>query len=246
MTESESICKECGHPTEWAQDIASAVCTQCGTLADPSQQSALTSAHDSLPRDVPSYAPPTTLKSIRRNASWDLPGQGSDSRNDRNKVLSLPIFFPPFSFHRSQLTIHNLICTLSDRLGYHGVANRSQAIFDSIMQRTSMKWGKAARLAAAASVVFAMREQGRGDRTHYVAVSVSFALFSLSIELPVPALWLWLQPPVWFPLRASSWAYFKAMADPWTTSCITSTLFPLLCLSTFHFLIQIRTMNNCD
>jgi transcription factor IIIB 90 kDa subunit len=94
MTESESICKECGHPTEWAQDIGSAVCTQCGTLADPSQQSALTSAQESFPRDVPSYAPPTTLKSIRRNAAWDLPGQGSDSRNDRNKVLSLSLLFP--------------------------------------------------------------------------------------------------------------------------------------------------------
>lgn len=153
MTESESICEECGHPTEWAQDIGSAVCTECGTLADPSQQSALTSAQESFPRDVPSYAPPTTLKSIRRNTTWDLPGQSSDSRSDRNK-----------------LTIHTLICTLSDRLGYHGVATRAQAIFDSIMQRTSRKWGKAAKLAAAAAVVFAMREQGRGDRTHHVAV----------------------------------------------------------------------------
>jgi len=85
--------------------------------------------------------------------------------------------FSPFSNHRSQLTIHNLICTLSDRLGYHGVTIRAQAIFDTIMQRTSIKWGKAAKLAAAAAVVFAMREQGRGDRTHYVAVSASFPLF---------------------------------------------------------------------
>jgi hypothetical protein len=93
MSESESNCKECGHPTEWAQDIGSAVCTQCGTLADPTQQSALTSAQESFPRDVPSYAPPTTLKSIRRNATWDLPGQNSDSRNDRNKVLSISLSF---------------------------------------------------------------------------------------------------------------------------------------------------------
>jgi hypothetical protein len=57
------------------------------------------------------------------------------------------------------------------------VAIRAQAIFDTIMQRTSMKWGKAAKLAAAAAVVFAMREQGRGDRTHYVAVSTSLPLF---------------------------------------------------------------------
>ena len=58
------------------------------------------------------------------------------------------------------------------------MANRAQAIFDSAMQRTSMKWGKAAKLAAGAAIVFAMREQERGDRTHYVAVSSSsFPLF---------------------------------------------------------------------
>jgi hypothetical protein len=83
MSSPETICNECGHPTEWAQDIGSAVCTQCGTLADPSQQSALTSALEC----IPSYAPRTTLKSIRRNAAWDLPGQSSNSRNDRTKVL---------------------------------------------------------------------------------------------------------------------------------------------------------------
>lgn len=167
-------CKECGHPTEWAQDVGSAVCIQCGTLADPSQQSALTSSLDPFPRDGPSYTPPTTLKSIRRNAAWDLPGQSSDSRNDRNKVLSLFHLVLPFSNHRfPQLTVHNLIRTLAGRLGHHGVATRAQAIFDSMMQRTSMKWGKAAKLAAGAAVVFAMREQGRGDRTHCVAVSSS-------------------------------------------------------------------------
>jgi transcription factor IIIB subunit 2 len=93
---SEANCKECGHPTEWAQDVGSAVCTHCGTLADSSQQSALTSSLDSFPRDVPSYVPPTTLKSIRRNTAWDLPGQSSGSRNDRNKVLSLFHLLSPF------------------------------------------------------------------------------------------------------------------------------------------------------
>lgn len=58
------------------------------------------------------------------------------------------------------------------------MASRAQAIFDSTMQRTSMKWGKAAKLAAGAAVVFAMREQGRGDRTHYVAVRSSFFVSS--------------------------------------------------------------------
>jgi len=105
-----SSCKECGHPTEWAQDIGSAVCTQCGTLADSSQQSALTSSADfinntyhHLPSSSTCARP--TLKSIRRNTAWDLPGQGSDSRNERKKVLRLLCFsrpFPPFS-HRIAL-----------------------------------------------------------------------------------------------------------------------------------------------
>jgi hypothetical protein len=43
-----------------------------------------------------------------------------------------------------------------------------------------MRWGKATKLAAGAALVFAMREQGRGDRTHHVAVSPSsFSLFSV-------------------------------------------------------------------
>ncbi|KAI0247065.1 hypothetical protein BJV78DRAFT_77737 [Lactifluus subvellereus] len=158
-----SNCKECGHATEWARDLGSAVCTNCGTLADSSQQSALTSSADFLsdvyPRDAPlsTYSRSITLKSIRRDAAWDLPGQGANSRNERNKFA-----------------IHEFIRTLADRLGQHGAATRAQAIFDSAMQRTSLRWGRAAKLAAGAALVFAMREQGRGDRTHHVAVSLIF------------------------------------------------------------------------
>ena len=86
------------------------------------------------------------------------------------------------------------------------MANRAQAIFDSAMQRTSMKWGKAAKLAAGAAIVFAMREQERGDRTHYVAVSSSsFPLFISVDTIGLPgqfpcclALWLW-------PCASSTW-----------------------------------------
>jgi len=184
---SESICKECGHLTEWARDLGSAVCTQCGTLADSSQQSALTSPVDFINSHDPhisTYAPSTTLKSIRRNAAWDLPGQGANSRNERNKVLRLVSLRPlPRSYRPPQLSTHGLIRTLSDRLGHHGAAIRAQAIFDSVMQRTSTRWGKGAKRAAGAAVVFAMREQGRGDRTHHVAVSPSS--LSLSSVSPI-------------------------------------------------------------
>src|SRR6266851_3371632 len=95
-------CKGCGHPTEWVRDIGSAVCTQCGTLADSSQQSALTSSADffnsTYAHDRPSSSTHarTTLKSIHRNTAWDLPGQGADSRNERKKVLHLLSLSHPF------------------------------------------------------------------------------------------------------------------------------------------------------
>ena len=90
----------------------------------------------------------------------------------------------PLLNRSSQLTIHSLIHTLAGRLEHYGVATRAQAIFDFMMQRTSIKWGKAAKLAAGAAVVFAMREQGRGDRTHYVAVSSSSFPFSVDTIAP--------------------------------------------------------------
>jgi transcription factor IIIB subunit 2 len=43
------------------------------------------------------------------------------------------------------------------------------------MQRPSFKWGRAAKLAAGAALVLAIREQDRGDHTHHIAVSYSFS-----------------------------------------------------------------------
>ncbi|KAH9063831.1 hypothetical protein EDB83DRAFT_2383339 [Lactarius deliciosus] len=155
-----SSCKECGHPTQFSRDIGSAVCTHCGTLADSSQQSALTSPSDFLPdtyaHDLQFNTRPTTLKSIRRNAAWDLAGQAANPRNERNKFI-----------------IYESIRALADRLGHRGAAIRARAIFDSMMQRPSVKWGRAAKLAAGAALVFAIREQDRGDHTHHVAYLLS-------------------------------------------------------------------------
>ncbi len=179
-----SSCKECGHPTQFSRDIGSAVCSHCGTLADSSQQSALTSASDFLAdtytHDLHTNTRPTTLKSFRRNAAWDLPGQAANPRNERNKVLCpFPFLFshsPLTSCRSSQFILYESIRALADRLGHRGAAIRAKAIFDSVMQRPSVKWGRAAKLAAGAALVFAIREQDRGDHTHHVAVSFSFSL----------------------------------------------------------------------
>ncbi|KAI9446726.1 hypothetical protein H4582DRAFT_1907892 [Lactarius indigo] len=155
-----SSCKECGHPTQLSRDIGSAVCTHCGTLADSSQQSALTSPSDFLPdtyaHDLQINTRPTTLKSIRRNAAWDLAGQTANPKNERNKFI-----------------IYESIQALADRLGHRGAAVRAKAIFDTVMQRPSVKWGRAAKLAAGAALVFAIREQDRGDHTHHIAYLLS-------------------------------------------------------------------------
>ncbi|KAF8258839.1 hypothetical protein EI94DRAFT_1834753 [Lactarius quietus] len=157
-----SYCEECGRPTQVSRDIGSAVCTHCGTLVDSSQQSALTSAYDFLPdsytHDLSTSTRSTTLKSIRRSAAWDLPGQASDSRHERNKFV-----------------LHESIQILSDRLGHRGVAGTVRAIyiFDTAMQCPTVRWGRAAKLAAGAALVFAIREHDKGDHTHCIACLLS-------------------------------------------------------------------------
>ena len=115
---------------------------------------------------------------------------GRSARRSRVSFL-LTSLSPILTLHRVlQFNTHELIRILADRLGHHGVAIRAQAIFDSAMQRTSMKWGKATKLAAGAALVFAMREQGRGDRTHHVAVSPSSlspsSIISIQTTRPTP------------------------------------------------------------
>ncbi|TFY73933.1 hypothetical protein EWM64_g10079, partial [Hericium alpestre] len=126
-------CQQCGQPTEWSPDIGSAVCTACGTLEDASQ-SVLTTHADFTSdayvreRDFPlAYARPSTLKSLRSSAGWDLAGQGKEARNERNK-----------------LTMHEFIRSLATRLAYPGLTPRAQVLFDLAMDRAALRWGRAA------------------------------------------------------------------------------------------------------
>ncbi|KAA1471296.1 hypothetical protein DENSPDRAFT_837257 [Dentipellis sp. KUC8613] len=155
-------CHQCAQPTEWSPDVGSAVCTSCGTLADPSQ-SVLTSAADfadnTYVRDFLDYTRPSTLKSIRSASGWDLAGQGKEARYERNK-----------------LTMHESIRSLAARLAHPGLAPRAQALFDLTMLRASLRWGRAAKLAAGASLAYALREAGKGDLIHDIAFPLSSVL----------------------------------------------------------------------
>lgn len=83
-------CDECGSTTVWDDDVGSAVCTNCGSLTDPSQ-SVLTSAHwghqnDTTDSSLWDPSASTTLKCHRTGNNWDLAGQGKESRDRKNTV----------------------------------------------------------------------------------------------------------------------------------------------------------------
>ncbi|KAI0060789.1 hypothetical protein BV25DRAFT_1992596 [Artomyces pyxidatus] len=119
---------------------------------------------DAYARDyLISYSRPATLKSVRSSSGWDLAGQSKEARNERNKF-----------------TMHESIRTLATRLAYPGVAQRAQALFDMAMTRASLKWGRPAKLAAGATLAFALRESGRGDSTHDIAYLLSETPAALS------------------------------------------------------------------
>lgn len=84
-------CTHCGASTVWDDAVGSAVCTVCGSLADPSQ-SVLTDSY-THPHDNPLWdsAAATTLKSLRAGNNWDLAGQGKESRDRKNAVSILAV-----------------------------------------------------------------------------------------------------------------------------------------------------------
>lgn len=77
-------CTDCGADTEWNDDAGSAICTTCGTLADPSQTILADSSHYSLSSDP---CQPTILKSFRTQG-YPLAGQSQESHNVKNHVCN--------------------------------------------------------------------------------------------------------------------------------------------------------------
>jgi len=149
------VCAECGHATEWDQDLGSAVCTQCGTLADPTQS--VLASHientDTSGRDYSLWnpVPGSTLKG--RNG-WALSGQSKEAR-DRSNTIAM----------------HEFIKSVATRLGQLGATPRAQSIFDQAMQRGQYRWGRRAKLAAGAAIAVSLRESNKSDSLRDIAVS---------------------------------------------------------------------------
>ncbi|KAH9926127.1 uncharacterized protein B0H18DRAFT_351681 [Fomitopsis serialis] len=143
-------CAECDGPTEWDEGVGSAICTECGTLADPTQ-SVLTTRYDFAPNTTnePWTTLTTTLKSRK---GWALPGQSQDASHTRNT-----------------LAIREFIQTLAIRLSARGAAERAQTLFDQVMTRGQFRWGRQSKRMAGAALAIALRESKRSDALRDIA-----------------------------------------------------------------------------
>ncbi|CAA7265430.1 unnamed protein product [Cyclocybe aegerita] len=148
-------CIHCGAATIWDDSVSSAVCTVCGSLADPTQSvltSALYAPRDDIETSLWDPAAPTTLKSVRSGNNWDLAGQGKESRDRKNAVA-----------------MSEFIKSLAVSLNAPGLSPRAITLFTQMRAATSFRWGNKSRAVAAACLAIALREANRPDSLHDLA-----------------------------------------------------------------------------
>ena len=84
-------CAACGEPTVYEEELGSAVCTSCGTLANPSQS--ILASHlehvDTSGYERTPYANASQGTTLKGRNGWALAGQDKDARDRRNTVRSI-------------------------------------------------------------------------------------------------------------------------------------------------------------
>ncbi|EPT06228.1 hypothetical protein FOMPIDRAFT_1109667 [Fomitopsis schrenkii] len=148
---SRDKCAECGGRTEWDENVGSAICIQCGTLADPTQ-SVLTT-HLDFPTNGTSgpWTTNTTL-SLKGRKGWTLAGQSQEASLTRNRAA-----------------IHSFIQALAVRVSARGAAERAQTLFDQAMSRDKFRWGRKSKRMAGAALAIALRESKKSDALRDIA-----------------------------------------------------------------------------
>ncbi|KAI0668542.1 hypothetical protein C8Q78DRAFT_1047724 [Trametes maxima] len=167
-------CEECGATTQWDQDLGSAICLECGTLADPTQ-SVFTSHFDYIDTSAREFSAWSNVpggSTLRGRNGWALAGQGKEARDRKNTI-----------------SMHDFVRVLATRLSNPGITARAQGIFDQAMTRGHYRWGRRAKLTAGAALAIALRESHKSDSIRDIAylldeppVAVSRA-FSAVVEI---------------------------------------------------------------
>ncbi|KAH9483987.1 Transcription initiation factor IIB [Psilocybe cubensis] len=160
-------CLQCSASTVWDASVASAVCTSCGSLADPSQSLLSSSSYlhqnDTLEPSLWDPSASTTLKSLRTRNNWDLAGQGKESRDRKNSYA-----------------IAEFIKSLAVSLNASGLSPRATTLFNQVKSASSFRWGKKSRAVAAACLAIALRESSRPDSLHDIALIADVPPTSIS------------------------------------------------------------------
>ena len=90
---SESRCAACGEQTVYEEELGSAVCTHCGTLANPTQS--VLASHLEVPdtsgRDFAPWNNVAGGSTLRGRNGWALAGQGKEARDRKNTVRLLSL-----------------------------------------------------------------------------------------------------------------------------------------------------------
>ncbi|KAM5542568.1 hypothetical protein V8D89_003529 [Ganoderma adspersum] len=181
-------CEECGASTVWDSDVGSAICLECGTLADPTQ-SVLASHLENVDVSGRDFAPWVNVpggNTLRGRNGWALSGQGKEARDRKNTIA-----------------MHEFIRVLATRVSSPGLTPRAQGIFDQAMRLGKYRWGRKARLTAGAALAIALRESRKSDYLRdiaylldepHIALSRAFskvvALLQLGLSTTDPAVHL--------------------------------------------------------
>ncbi|KAL5511534.1 hypothetical protein ACEPAH_4751 [Sanghuangporus vaninii] len=163
---SPDTCGECGDDFVWDADAGSAVCLNCGTLQNPSQvvlDSHIEPEHSAKDTDSFSFYHRVTLKNFRNAHGWDLAGQGSEPDIERNKIA-----------------MREYVSALAHRIGHPSLSGRTLFLFELAMERGRFRYGKRARLVAAACLAIALRENHKGETIRDIAYVINDSHIALA------------------------------------------------------------------
>ncbi|TDL27586.1 hypothetical protein BD410DRAFT_894660 [Rickenella mellea] len=199
-----SACAECGGNFTWEPLVGSGVCLNCGTLQDPSQTvlNSHIDVEDNGKHDPRHWVQQTTLKSVR--TGWALAGQGKEASITRNKN----------EFHR-------YISALASRIGHSGLAPRAKLLFDQGMIRGQFRWGRKARLVAAAAIAIAAREAHKGTTIPDIAYLVNESSVSVS------SMFIFVQQILGLKLESGDPSFHLPVLQTWIQELIAERPCPL-------------------
>lgn len=177
-------CSECRGDTIWDDEAASAICTTCGSLTDPSQSILTSQDYRSeffLSNPLWDPAAPTTLKVSRRNGGqWDLSGQEAEARGRKNSASRSNILPHSLLTPLSQYAIAEFINSLAVSMNAAGLSARALTLFNQAKTAGQFRWGRKTRLIAGACLSIALREANRPNSLHDIAFMLKTSPTSLT------------------------------------------------------------------